>query len=108
MSDTTATPTWSPQAQAPDAGSTARIHLAVPGLRGSRAVTMAREPQPDGSQVVWLDRAGQRTRLVVPAGETFADAWRRIEAAITQTTYPSRDQTSESSVSRLPGAVHGQ
>ena len=108
MSDTTATPTWPPQAPAPDAGATARIHLAVPGIRGSHAATMTREPRPDGSQVVRLDRAGQLTRLVIPAGESFADAWRRIEAAITQVTYPSGDQTSESSVSHTPAGMHGQ
>ena len=102
MSDPTATPTWTPPA--PDAGSTARIHLAVPGIAGSRAATMAREPQPDGSQVVWLDRAGQRVRLVIAAGETFADTWQRIEAAIVQVTYPSCDQTSETSVAHAPDA----
>lgn len=91
MFDATATPTWSLPAPAADAGSTARIHLATPGRTASRAATMVRTPRPDGSQVIELAVSGRQVPLVIAAGESFADAWGRIEAEINRATYPSHD-----------------
>lgn len=108
MADTTATTTWIPDAPAPDAGSIARIHLGVPGRPGSHAATMTREPAPDGSQVIWIDRADQQVQLVIPPGESFAAAWLRIEAALLQASYPSDDMpashTPEPAAARPPSA----
>lgn len=107
MSAGTATTTW-----LPDARSTTMFLRQQEGVAGTISGTLDMQRQPDGSYVVWVMAAGQATRFEIPAGESFADAWPRIEATMAQASYPSDDMptgsTSESSVVHAPDAVHAQ
>lgn len=78
MSHTTATP------------SVIRFHRQVAGVAGIISGTLDVMPNLDGSWTVWLDVAGQRTRLIIATDETFASAWQCLESLM-QASYPACD-----------------
>lgn len=71
-----------------------RFHRQVPGVAGIISGTLDVMPGLDGAVVVWLNVAGQNTRLTIAADESFASAWQRIESQM-QAAYPACDMHSE-------------
>ncbi len=70
-----------------------RFHRQVPGVAGIISGTLDVMPGPGGSWVVWLNVAGQNTRLTIAADETFTSAWQRLEEAM-RASYPHCDMPS--------------
>lgn len=88
MSAGTATTTWPP-----DARSTTLFHRQQEGVAETISGAFDIQRRPDGSYVAWLIISRDPVRLVIPAGESFDDAMRRIEAALAQASYPSDDMS---------------